>query len=654
MIKFFFMVLLVFIPNVLAEVKLPAILGNHMVLQCDAKVRLWGWANPKEKITVSFNGQKSETQAVMDGTWSVRLKPMKAGGPFEMTVTGKNTIVLKDILVGEVWVGSGQSNMAMSVAEVNNAEKELASANYPNIRLFTVANASSPKPCDNLNGSWAVCSPETARWFSATAFFFGRQIHKDLNVPVGLINSSVGGTPIEAWLNLSEILKMKELAITRACRKTQEEVKADMPEYEKKQAQWNKNVYTQDPGNKGFGWGWAEPGRSTADWKTMTLPDCLESVEGLDIDGVVWFRRDVEIPAEWAGKDLEIKLGPIDDGDTTYFNNVKVGGIGIETPDAWITPRKYTIPGKWVKAGRNVLAIRVYDQCLAGGFLVGKGGMTLGLASGKSKMIDLGGPWFYKVEFGVIPKPLQPSPVAPYVARGNGAPGGLYNAMIAPLTSFAVRGVIWYQGEANIFDPISYQSLLPGMIRGWRSQWGQGDFPFLVVQLAGMMPANAVPTDSCWARLRESQLLTVQKVPNTALAVAIDIGDTVNIHPKNKQEVGRRLALAAEALANGKKIEYSGPIYKSMKVKGNKIRLKFDHVGGGLVAQGGEKLVGFAIAGADMKFVWAEAKIESNKIIVWSDKVANPAAVRYGWANNPKCNLYNKAGLPASPFRTDQ
>jgi sialate O-acetylesterase len=636
----------------LGEIKLPSLIGDHMVLQQGMKAHLWGWASENEKITVTFNRQKVETQAGKDGTWSVYLKPMKAGGPYDLTLSGKNTLVVKDVLVGEVWVGSGQSNMAMCVCDVRDSAKEIAEAKFPDIRLFSVTCASSLKPCDNVNGTWQVCTPETVKYFSATAYFFGRQLHKDLNVPVGLINSSVGGTAIESWISLSGILKMNDLSIARACKKTAAEVKVAQAEYEKEKIVWDSAAFTKDPGNKGFGQGWAEPSHSTADWKTMTLPQPWEKEDDMDIDGVVWFRRDVEIPPDWAGKDLTVKFGPIDDCDTTYLNNTQIGATGMETPNSWSIPRKYTIPGKWVKAGRSVIAVRVFDRWMTGGFMGSKGDMTLALASGKGKVIDLSGPWFYKVEFGVTPKSIPSPPVAPYLAGSPSCPGQLYNAMIHPLTSFAIRGVIWYQGESNSLDARAYQSLLPAMIREWRNQWGQGDFPFLIVQLANFMATFFNPSDTPLARLREAQLLTVKRVPNTALAVAIDIGDASDIHPKNKQEVGRRLALAGERITYGKKIPFSGPIYNSMKIKGNKIRLKFDHTDGGLMARG-DNLTGFAIAGADKKFVWAQAKIEGDKVFVWSDKVSKPVAVRYGWADNPVCNLFNKAGLPASPFRTD-
>jgi sialate O-acetylesterase len=635
-----------------SEVRLPALIGDHMVLQREAKVRIWGWASPGERVKVSFNGQKAETTVGKEGTWSVRLNPMKAGGPYDLVIEGKNRIVVKDVLVGEVWIGSGQSNMAMRVRDALSGRME-PSANLPEIRLFHVSLASSLKPYDNVSGSWLICTPESVEGFSATAFYFGRQLYRDLKVPIGLINSSMGSTSIEQWMSLESVLELKDVAKALACKRTAEDLKTANTEYEKKVAERDKVTYAIDPGNKGYAKGWADSKRSTADWKTMELPQEWAVDEDMDIDGAVWFRRDVTIPAEWAGRDLTLSLGRVDDCDTTYFNNVKVGGIGMETPKFYEAFRKYTVPGKLVKAGRNILAVRVFDRWLDGGFLGKKEDMRLGLASDKGNQMDLSGPWFYKVEYAVKQRKLQPEPMAPYLLGESGTPGNLYNAMIRPLTPYAIRGAIWYQGESNAMRAFDYQTLLAGMIRSWRKQWGQGDFPFLVVQLPNFLSKVPRPGDASWAQLREAQRRAVMQVPNTGLAVTIDIGEAAEGHPKNKQEVGRRLALAAEGTVYEKDIVYSGPMYKSMKVEGNKVYLTFDHVGGGLVARGG-KLVGFAVAGPKKYFVWAEAKIEGDQLVVWSDKIVKPSAVWYGWAMNPDCNLYNKAGLPASPFTTEE
>ena len=485
----------------LADIKLPAVIGDNMVLQQGGKVAIWGWAEPGEEVMVgvSWRSMKFAVKADKDGKWSFRLNPPKGDGPFEMTFTGKNSITIKNILVGEVWVCSGQSNMQMSVQSSANAEQEVAEANYPMIRLFSVKRTVAEKPQPDCEGSWTECSPKTVPDFSAVAYFFGRELHKQLKVPVGLIHTSWGGTPAESW----------------------------------------------------------------------TKREVLES----DADFAPILKRYDDAVANYpqARKEFEQKLA------------------------------------EWKQAAEKA-----------------------------------------KAE-GVDP-PRRPG--EPFGPGHPHAPAGLYNAMIAPLIPYGVAGAIWYQGESNAGRAYQYRKLFPAMIENWRDDWGVGQFSFLFVQLANFMKTKPEPDESSWAELREAQLMTLA-VPKTGMAVIIDIGDADDIHPKNKQDVGKRLALWALAQQYGKKLVYSGPTYKSMKIDGSSIILSFDHVGGGLVAKGEEQLKGFAIAGADRKFVWADAKIQGDTVVVSSDKVPEPAAVRYAWADNPICNLYNKEDLPASPFRTD-
>ncbi len=525
-----FVLLLVNAGVVFADVKLPAVISDNMVVQRGMEVPIWGLAEPGEKIEVRFDiysyGWRTTTDK--EGKWMVKIGSLRPGGPFEMVIKGNNTITLKNILVGEVWVCSGQSNMQMSVRSSANAEQEIAGADYPNIRLFTVERKVAEQPQSDCVGGWAPCSPQTVAGFSAVAYYFGRELHKELNVPVGLIHTSWGGTPAEAW----------------------------------------------------------------------TSKDVLES----DVD-------------------FEPILKRYDDAIAKYPQAKKKYEEDVK---------------KWKEAVKKAKA------------------------EGKKA-------------------PRRPS--RPFEPWNPHSPAGLYNAMIAPLIPYGIGGAIWYQGESNVGRAYQYRKLFPAMIKNWRNDWGQGDFPFLFVQLANFMAVNPEPAESAWAELREAQLMTLA-LANTGMAVIIDIGEADNIHPKNKQDVGKRLALWALAGSYGKKLVYCGPIYKSMRVEGNKIILHFDHVGGGLVAGGGEPLnpapaagvgvKGFAIAylglaeprpaGADRKFVWADAKIDGDTIVVSSDKVSEPrpseglgepVAARYAWANNPVCNLYNKEGLPASPFRTD-
>jgi sialate O-acetylesterase len=403
-------------------------------------------------------------------------------------------------------------------------------------------------------------------------------------------------------------------------------------------AWWAKN----DPGSAAMP-GWADPALDMSGWKTMRLPQAWEAVALPDYDGVVWFRRTFELPDAWIGHDLMLYLGPIDDRDTTFVNGVRVGAM-----NQWDAPRNYLVSAKLLKPGTNTIAIRVLDTGGAGGLNGTPEQLKIEPSDGGGTPVLLAGDWLYRPSAAlakVEAPPGFPNDLSLVVAR--------YNGMIAPLLPFAIKGAIWYQGESNVGRAEQYKKLLPLLIRDWRARFNVGDFPFLIVQLADYLDRRETPSDSEWARLREAQLYVSQTVPRSGLAVTIDIGDAKDIHPKNKQDVGRRLALAALAVAYGQQNESSGPVYRSMKVEGDAIRLTFDHTDGGLVAKDNDCLKGFAIAGADRKFVWADAVIKGKGVVVSSAQVKNPVAVRYGWADNPACNLYNKAGLPASPFRTD-
>ena len=486
---------------VFADVKLPAVIGDNMVLQRDKKVTIWGWAKPGEEVMagVSWNGMRWAVKADEEGKWMFKMNPPKAGGPYEMTISGKNVIKIKNIMVGEVWVCSGQSNMQMSVQNSTNAKEEILAANYPNIRLFSVTRKVATEPQSDCEGSWSLCSPETVGGFSAAGYFFGRELYKELDVPIGLIHTSWGGTPSEAWTRRGVL---------------------------------------------------------------ENVPDAIPILERFD-DAIAKYPQ--------AMQEYEQKR------------------------EAW------------------------------------KKAVEKAKAEGTNR-----------------PR----GPRAPMGPEHPHSPAGLYNAMIAPLIPYGINGAIWYQGESNAGRAYQYRKIFPAMISNWRNDWGQGDFSFLFVQLANFMDIKPEPVESAWAELREAQLMTLD-LPNTGMAVIIDIGEAKDIHPKNKQDVGRRLAFWALVNNYGKNLVYSGPLFKRMNVEGNKVVLGFDHVGGGLIARGGGPLKGFAIAGADRKLVWADAKIEGDKVVVSSSEVSAPVAVRYAWADNPVCNLYNVEGLPASPFRTD-
>ena len=635
--------------------RLPSILGDNMVLQQGMRAPVWGWDAPGQRVTVTIAGQKATAKAGADGRWKVRLRPMKAGGPHEMTVTGSSTRTLHHILIGEVWVCSGQSNMQMAVRDVANGPAEVRAADHPGIRLFTVANVTAETPQDDLltPAMWQVCTPQSVELFSAVAYFFGRDLQKALRAPVGLVNSSWGGTVCEAWMSREALEADAAFRPMLDRIMPPEEYAKAKPVFDEAFRKWEAVARFKDPGNKGFGLGWASPDCPMGGWTDIETPGFWCNVSDEKCEGAVWYRRDIEVPKAWEGRDLLLALGAIDDYDTTYFNNVKVGAIGMETPNWWITQRRYTVPGALVKAGRATIAVRVFDDFQGGGLAGPATEMRVApVGSPEREAIRLNGQWKFKVEYPIDPATRPPQPPAPLGWGNQNCPATLYNSMIRPLIPFGIRGALWYQGESNADRAYQYRRLFPAMIRDWRRRWRQGPMPFLFVQLANWQPRKVMPVESAWAELREAQTMTL-RLPNTGMALAIDIGDAADIHPKNKQDVGRRLALAAKALVYRRKLIYSGPMYAGMTVKGSQVRLRFKHIGGGLAARGG-KLRGFAVAGKDRKFVWAEARIEKGAVVVWSDEIAKPVAVRYAWADNPDANLYNKEGLPASPFRTDK
>jgi len=635
--------------------RLPSIIGDNMVLQQGMRAPVWGWDAPGQRVTVAIAGQKATAKTGADGRWKVRLRPMKAVGPHEMTVTGSSTRTLRNILVGEVWVCSGQSNMQMAVRDIANGPAEVQAANYPRIRLFTVACLTAPTRQDDLiqPATWQECSPQSVELFAAAAYFFGRDLQKALQVPVGLINTSWGGTVCETWMSREALEADAEFRHLRDHVLPPEEFAKAKPAFDEALRKWESLAYFKDPGNKGFGMGWAAPDCSMSHWIDIGTPGLWRNMSDETCEGAVWYRRDIKVPKVWEGKDLLLSLGAIDDFDTTYFNGTQVGAIGMETPNWWMTPRRYTVPGTLAKAGRATIAVRVFDHFMGGG-LMGPAPEMCVVAVGRpeSEAIRLNGTWKFKVEYPIDPATRPPRPNEPMGPDNPNCPTTLYNSMIHPLIPFGIRGALWYQGESNADRAYQYRRLFPALIRDWRRRWGKGAFPFLFVQLANWGGQQAKPGESDWAELREAQTMAL-RVPNTGMALAIDIGDAEDMHPRNKQDVGRRLALAARALVYRQKLVYSGPMYAGMTVKGSQARLRFKHVGGGLVARGG-KLRGFAIAAKDRKFVWAQARVEEGTVVVWSDEVPKPVAVRYGWADNPDANLYNKESLPAVPFRTDK
>ncbi len=619
---------------------------DHAVLQRGVAVPVWGWSEPGSKVIVAFAGQSRTAIADKSGKWMVKLKSMPVSAePRSLTVSNPTThesAVINDVLVGDVWLCSGQSNMEMGVG-ICNSPKDIETANYPLIRLLTVPKLVATEPVDTIQCRWLPCSPETIKegtWggFSATAFFFGRELERELKIPIGLIHSSWGGTIAEAWTSAEGLAPLGDFDVAIQAMRASAGGKNKL-DFTQVYEQW---CQQKDPGTKH---GWAVAQNLDAGWRTIQLPQYVESAGLPNFDGMIWFSREFELPADWSGKDLKLELGQIDDYDTTWINGVKVGQM-----NRYDLVRTYPVPASVLKPGKNIITVRVLDTGGNGGFTGPAEKMRLApVGDPAAKFVALAGDWRMRDS---APLAQLGSPPQPPDANNPNVTTVLYNGMIAPLLPFAIKGAIWYQGESNADRAKQYQRLLPAMISDWRARFGVGEFPFYIVQLAGFQATYPQPRENNWAELREAQTKTAKNLRNCGLALALDIGDAADIHPKNKQEVGRRLALAALAQTYGNMIESSGPWYRSMQVSGGKIRLSFDHVDSGLFAKGG-KLTGFAIAGADHRFIWADAVIDGKTVVVSSPLVEKPMSVRYAWDINPVCNLYNQAGLPAVPFRTD-
>jgi len=639
------------------QLTLAPVFTDNMVLQQGMPVPVWGMTEAGATVTVRFAGQEKKAKSAADGRWLVRLAPLSASSaPQRLEISaqrGRGRPVrteLQNVLVGEVWICSGQSNMEWPLSLTRNAEAEIAGAAFPGIRLCTVPKRSVEQPATDIPGcTWSICAPDSVPTFSAVGYLFGRELHSRLGVPIGLINSSWGGTVAEAWVSREGLLGQAEL------REMVEKHERDLPNLELVRAGWRAEIAkieerTKDTGDTGWPRGWADLPESAGVWQDMDLPSIWQS-RGLNFSGILWFRKTVEVPDAWAGKDLRLAVGATDKSDITYFNNVKVGSVTIqERPDAWSFRRTYTVPGSLVRAGRNVIAVRVHSDKFAGGMTGPADSMHLCCPElPETAPMPLAGSWRYAIEatYGLVQ--LPPEPPGP----GNpNYPSALFNGMISPLCPFAMRGAIWYQGESNADRPRQYRVLFPTLIRDWRRALGQDSLAFYFVQLANYLAVLPQPAESRWAELREAQMLAL-RLPHTGMAVIIDIGDEQDIHPRNKQDVGLRLALNALHQTYGhQEVVPCGPLFKEARREGRAFRVTFDHVGGGLECRGKE-LQGFAVAGADGKFVWAEAHLDGETVVVADPTVPDPVAVRYAWADNPVCNLYNRAGLPAAPFRSD-
>ncbi len=653
-----------------AQIKLPRLISNSMVLQRETVIPVWGWAENADKITVEWQTDIYETTDIHQREWKIELPPAPAGGPFTLivrsyqhamdinTVNAGNdsvivlisdttyysklvdSVVIEDILIGDVWVASGQSNMEMSLAEVERRYKELIElADNPYIRYFDVPVTYSfhhPKN-DFVSGRWTPVSQEYIRQYSALAYFFAEGVYEHINVPVGIIEASLGGSPAEAWISEERLKDFPYHYAELQRLKKPDFVQGVEMSDQIRTGTWYATARKQDSGYADKFNPWYLPGTHYEQWNTLDVPGLWNNTPLDGVNGIVWFAKTIQLPAGVENDSAEIELGAIVDADSVFINGHFIGTTSYMYP-----PRLYKIPAGTLKEGDNNIVVRVISNIGNGGFVKDKP-YELRWAD---EVIDLSGSWYYKL--GTVMKPLKS------VTFFRWKPAGLYNDMLFPITRFPVKGVIWYQGESNTVRPMEYYQLLLTMIENWRADWQQPNLPFLMVQLANYMESKPQPSESYWAHTRASQA-AIAAMPGIYLATAIDLGEWNDIHPLNKKDLADRLVnIARKEVYGEQQLVAYGPVYDHMEVTGDTIVLHFRNIGSGLTIHKGGQLKHFAIAGADQKFVWAEAWIEGETVKVYSPSVKNPLSVRYAWADNPEgANLYNKEGLPAFPFRTD-
>lgn len=622
-----------------AQLSLPRIFSNNMVLQRNVPIRIWGTASPDADISVELGENNISLSVEQDAQWNLYLPPMIAGGPYELIVTetlkGQQTskIVYKNVMIGDVWFASGQSNMEFRVKQAKDFQLEKKNAQYPNIRAFEIPHAiKSQEQADVASGSWIECDSTTVGEFSAAAFFFARQIHQEQNVPIGIIESIWGGTPVEAWTSNEMLRTSKEMR-----QKVDSLSALHLNEISFKTDIDNQQLFrdiAMDSRN-GLKLGFTKPKFDDSNWKKIQMPQLFRDIEK-PFEAILWFRKTIDLPTNMQGKALKLNMGKPEILYDLYLNGTAI------CEKKWNADKNHTfvIPKNLLKGGKNVLSMRL--DVMWGGGGMNPPADSLYLSDGSNK-ISLAGEWRYIRDIEAK---------FPAIMNYHKYPSFLYNGMIHPVQAYSIKGFLWYQGEENASNPLPYRELFPMMINDWRIKWQQGNLPFIFVQLANYMKRMESPSESNWALLREAQTAALH-LPNTAMATIIDLGEAEDIHPKNKQDVGKRLVLAAKRIAYGENIVYSGPVCDSMKIEGQSIKIFFKHIGSGLTTQDGSVIKGFALAGNDKHFYWADAQIQGNCIIVKSKDVIHPIAVRYAWADNPNCNLSNKEGLPAVPFRSD-
>ncbi|MFT4249606.1 MAG: sialate O-acetylesterase [Pseudomonas sp.] len=629
----FALVLGVFAGSACAQPQLPLLFADGAVLQRDQPMPVWGWATPGAKIRVEFDGRRAQATADANGTWKAVLPAHRAGGPYLLRVEGDGgALQVRDVLVGDVWLASGQSNMEWPLAQARDGAREAAAADDPQLRHFKVPKSWNEAPQPRLaGGEWKPATPENAGAFSAVGYFFARELRQSTGVPIGIIDSTWGGSSIEAWMDAaSQDGGPAPVAARIAEARARDE--RQMAETRQRIARWT------PPGDEGASWSAAD--LDDGDWDRQPVPGTWEQHGYFGMDGIAWYRTSFTLSAEEARAGVSLGIGPADDTDTTYVNGVEVGHTEWRYQD----PRDYRVPPSALRAGVNHVAIRVLDTGGAGG-LPGDAAAFYVQPQGAARR-PLGGDWKFR-------------PAKVTVAANddkNQIPTLLYNAMIHPLQAFPVKGVIWYQGESNAYEygALRYREQFAAMIRQWRAERGQPALPFLWVQLANWKAGSDKGDLSPWAQLRESQSRTLS-LPATGQAVIIDIGDPDNIHPANKRDVGHRLALVARHVAYAESLVYSAPVFARAEFSAGQAQVRFDPMGGTLAVRGGgNEARGFALAGTDRVFHPAQARIEGDRVVVRSDAVPAPVAVRYGWSENPaEADLVNREGLPVSPFRSD-
>lgn len=667
-------VLLISVAFVHAETTRPCIFSDHMVLQAGDRIPIWGKANPGQIVRVSVAGRSAQTTASSDGRWRVNLDLHdRAGGPYQLTIDADSAITISDVLVGEVWLAGGQSNMEFALRDAIGGQQEIAQSANSQLREFRMEKVSALQPVETCNAKWELASPETSGHFTAIGYYFAKELQSQLHVPLALVSSYYGGSDVEAWLSpegFDQLPDMKPSAdvMLREVRSFPDRVAGYRKEYTAWQEKWHREDPPTDKEK------YASPDADLTGWRSVEVPGSFTD-PALANGGVLWLRRTIDVP-QWLvdARYRGLNVGLLRDTDRVYWNGVEVGHTTVEDTNSLndhthsASTRRYNVPGELLKVGKATIAIRLFDPV-----------EPPSISEMSHDQYEFKGPWLEKIEFAEPPvdeaaKASFPrSPATPAAERLVAT--DLFNAMINPLVPYGVKGVLWYQGESNTARAWQYRESFPALIHDWRAHWGQSHLPFYFCQLANCQAKTTEPKDSEWAELRDAQSFTLS-LPETGQAVILDVGEENDIHPRDKKTVGHRLALIALARDYGKNVVYSGPIYKSSERVGASIRIHFNFVAGGLIAapisatfesnstqkeavkqvrnSPGSQLEGFQICGADHKWAWADAKIDGETVFVSSPQVADPIAVRYAWADNPTVNLYNSANLPAAPFRTDE